>query len=261
MKQAVVLPRLKLRRRAKFIYNTQLDSRIWCSDGQMNKLVSNALQLIAWNYIRYLQHIGFPLPDNMIRDIFIHGSTSNYYYDDTSDIDICIVADLSDMREKFDGIDIYVLLKSALGAWLRNYCIKVCGRGVDIEVADAGHPRYAENVYKVGSAYSLAQDKWIRRPQLLKDSEVRAIRRAARVKYHEIRRMYRKICHDKMASDFIETFLERLTHERKKSYADNFMQPVTAETMAFRMARRCGMLRDLRNRAMKQRSRDFNLSV
>lgn len=258
---AVVLPRLKLKRRAKFIYNTKLDSCIWCPDGQMNKLASNALQLVAWNYIRYLQHIGFPLPDNMIHDIFVHGSTSNYYYDDTSDIDICIVADLSKMRETFNGVDIYVLLKSALGSWLRNYRIRICGRGVDIEVADVNNPRYAENVYKVGSAYSLARDSWIRRPQLLKDDEVRTIRRAARVKYREIRRMYHKICHDKMAPDFIETFLARLTHERKESYAGNFMQPITAETMAFRMARRCGILRDLRERAMKQRSRDFNLSL
>ncbi len=256
---AAVLQKLKFKHRAKFIYNTKLDPRIWNTDGNMNTLTSNALQLVAWNYIRYLQHVGFPLPDSMINDIFIHGSTSNYYYDDTSDIDICIVADLSKMSETFPGVEIYPLLKSALGAWLRNYRIKICGRGVDIEVADVSSPRYGENIYKVGSAYSLARDEWIRRPELLKPDEVRQIRRDARVKFRKIQKMYKKIRRDKMAPDFIETFLARLTHNRKASYAGNFMQPITAETMAFRMARRCGILRDLRERAAKQRSKNFNL--
>lgn len=87
------------------------------------------------------------------------------------------------------------------------------------------------------------------------------IRRNARMQFREIRKMYRKIRRNKMESDFIETFLLRLTHERKESYAGNFLQPVTAETMAFRMARRCGILRDLRNRVTRQRSKNFNLSV
>lgn len=243
----------------RFIYHNALDARIWNTDGRLNKLVSNALQMVAWEYIAYIQRIGFPLFDECVRDIFVHGSTTNYYYDDTSDIDICIVADMDKMYETFPGVDVYTLMKNALGAWLRNYRIKICGRGIDIEFVDVKTPKYGPNIYKVGSAYSILNDKWIRRPQLLRGEQIRAIRRDARKKFREIRAQYRKIQHDEMADNFIETFLMRMSHERKESYANNFLQPVTADTMAFRMARRARILGNLKERAARQRSRNFNV--
>ncbi len=255
---AAVLQRLKS---PKCIYHKSLEPHIWYANGEINKLASNALQMIAWSYIAYLQRIGFPFKDEYVRDIFIHGSTTNYYYDDTSDIDICIIADLDELYKMFPGIDLYVLLKSMLGSWLRGYRISVFGRGIDIEFVDVNKPYYATGVYKVGSAYSLTRDMWIRRPQLLKPHEIRTIRRNARRIYREIRKQWRKIRNNKMGSDFVETFLMRLSHERKESYMNNFMQPVTAETMAFRMARRRGILRDLRERAARDRSRNFNLTA
>lgn len=244
----------------RFIYHKNLDVRIWNSDGTMNKLVSNALQMVAWEYIAYIQRIGFPLLDECVRDIFVHGSTTNYYYDDTSDIDICIVADMNKMYETFPGVDTYALMKNALGAWRRNYRIKICGRGIDIEFVDVGAPKYGPNIYKVGSAYSIMRDEWIRRPQLLRGEQICKIRRDARRLYREIRAQYRKIRRDEMGDNFVETFLMRLSHERKESYANNFLQPVTAQTMAFRMARRARILGKLKERAAHHRSRNFNVS-
>lgn len=251
----------KLNRRARFIYNTHLEPHIWCPDGQMNKLVSNALQMIIWSYIAYMQHIGFPIADTDVYEIFIHGSSTNYYYDDTSDIDVCIVADLTRMRSLFSGVDLNAIIKGALGSWKRNYDICICGRGVDIEVVDVATPRYGDNVYKVGSAYSIPHDQWIRRPVQLTPDQIKQIRRDALRQFKEIKKLYKQVRHNKMAPEFIETFLRRMTAERKESYAQNPLQPVTPTTMAFRMARRCGMLRKLRQMATAQRSREFNLKL
>ncbi len=245
----------------RFIYNSHLEPHIWCPNDEMNKLVSNALQMVAWGYIVYLQRTGLPVPDDCIRDIFVHGSTTNYYYDHTSDIDICIVMDLTQMYEMFPGVDIYKLMKSLLGSWCRNYNIKICGRGIDIEMVDYNAPKYGPNIYKVGSAYSIMNNAWIRKPVKLRRDEIRKIRRNARIQFREAKKMYRKICRNKMEYDFIETFLMRLAHERKESYAGNFLQPITAETMAFRMLRRCGILHNLRECATKQRSKNFNISI
>lgn len=253
--------RQRLNSRARFIYNRHLEPHIWYPDGQMNKLVSNSLQMIIWSYIAYMQSIGYPIADTDVHEIFIHGSSTNYYYDDTSDIDICIVADLGRMQSLFTGCNINALIKGALGSWKRNYDIRVCGRGIDIEVVDVATPRYGENIYKVGSAYSLARDQWIRRPVLLKPDEIKQIRRDARKQYKEMKKLYKQVRRNKMSPEFIETFLNRMTAERKESYAQNPLQPVTATTMAFRMARRCGMLRKLRQMATELRSREFNLKL
>lgn len=242
-------------------YNNKLEPHIWAPNGDMNTLVSNSLKMIAWGYIAYLQRVGLPISDDMIFDIFVHGSTTNYYYNDFSDIDICIVADLNRLQALLPNVDLYILLKAMLGAWLRNYRIRVCGRGVDIEIVNAANPKYGPGAYKVGSAYSILADKWIHEPIKLSRTELRNIRRSARKKYRMVCKMYRKIKHDKMASDFIETFLMRMMHDRKESYAQNSRQPITAETMAFRLVRQRGILRKLNERAARQRSRNFNLST
>lgn len=251
----------KLKSFPRFIYHNKLDAHIWEPDMQMRKLVSNALQMVSWSYIAFMQRMGYPLPDDAILDIFVHGSSTNYYYDDTSDIDIAIIANLDGMRAMFPNVDINGLMKSALGSWMRYHRIRVCGRGIDIDVLDVNTPRYGPGIYKVGSAYSLKSDSWIRRPELLKPDVVREIRKSAWKIFKDFRRQYNQMRKNNMGADFVDTFMTRITMERKDSYAKNYLQPVTPETMAFRMIRRCGMWRDLIELSARQRSRDFNISL
>ena len=125
---------------------------------------SNSLQMIVWHYIAYMQNAGLPIDDNDIVDIFLHGSTSNYYYDDTSDIDICIVMDVERLSAALRGINIYTITKALQIAWMRKHKIRIYGRGVDISIVDVRQPKYGPDVYKVGPAYSLPRDMWLRRP-------------------------------------------------------------------------------------------------
>lgn len=244
----------------QFIYHSALEPNMWDKSGKLRPLVSNALQICTWGYIASMQRMGFPIADNDIKEIFLHGSTSNYYYDSSSDIDVCIVMDLSAMRAAFPGVDLHGLMKSALGSWRRNYRTQICGRRVDFEIVDSNDaPRFGPNAYKVGSFYSIPRDVWLRAPIKLSKSEIRKIRRQAHAQFRNLRRMYLKILRDKMASDFIETFIGRVGQERNQSFYDNPVQPVTPQTMAFRMARRCGMLMDLHERAAWLRSKNFNV--
>lgn len=244
----------------RFIYHSTQEPNMWDKDGRLRPLVSNALQICTWGYIGFMQKIGFPIADDDIKEIFVHGSTTNFYYDSTSDIDVCILMDMTAMRAALPGMDLNALMKSALGSWRRNYRIRICGRGVDFEIVDINEvPRYGPMAYKVGPMYSIPRDVWLRRPVRLEKREIRQIRRQAHAQFRNLRRMYIKIVQDKMASDFIETFIGRLGQERKQSYAENPVQPITPRTMAFRMARRCGILRDLRERAAWLRSKNFNV--
>ena len=80
-------------------------------------------------------------------------------------------------------------------------------------------------------------------------------------KIGDFRRQYKQMRRNNMGADFVDTFMARISMERKDSFAKNYMQPVTPETMAFRMVRRCGMWRKLIDLSARQRSRDFNISL
>lgn len=247
------------RRRPVFVYHNHLDETVWNRDATMRAVVKNALNTMVGSYISYMHRAGLPITHDMISDILIHGSVADYYWDSTSDIDICIIMDWAPLREKFPDVDVYTLMKSLLLSWYRRYRIRIVGHGVDVEVADLNAPAHGENLWKIGSRYSLMHDAWIVRPNLLSPDAVRDIRRAALEKYREIEREYKNICRNKMSAGFVDAFLGRLWAERDVALHENTNSCVCPGAMAFRMARRTGILRDLFERAAQNRSRNFNV--
>lgn len=177
----------------RFIYHDKLEPRIWNPDTSINLLVQNSLMMIAWSYIAFLQQNGFPFDDSDICDVIVHGSTSNYYYDNTSDIDLCIVANFEHLYSTFPPINLNVVLRSMLMIWKRNFKLRVAGRGVDITIVDVANPQYIEGRHKVGGEYSLMHEKWIKQSVRLSDTELRTMRRVARKKYRKYKQMYHHI--------------------------------------------------------------------
>ncbi len=242
-------------------YHPQLEPKLWMKNGKLNQLASNALQMAAWDYIAFMQNAGISLNDSDIIDIFIHGSTTNYYYDESSDIDICIVANLDNMQSGMPGCDLHAIAKAMQNSWMRKNIIKIYGRGIDITIVDVRSPKYGPNQYKVGSAYSLPGDEWIHKPIKLTQTQIRDIRRQARIKYKEFVKLYRRLARNKMNDTFIDTMIGRLWFERRNAYAQSPQQPITPDTMAFRMIRRHGVLQHAKSRMAQLRSKNFNLTI
>lgn len=243
----------------QFPYHDQLDHRLWLSNGQIRTLIFNALNLLIDNYIEFLRRMGIPMPPDSIHDIILHGSATNYYYDDSSDIDICIVVDLQAAYNAMPTVNVMALLNAAMTHWRRSHEINVCGMRMDIAFTDVHNAEYGGK-YKPGSMYSLKHNKWLVHPTRLTDAAIREMKMVARQRYQEIRKMYKRIMRDKMGPDFIETFLNRLEVERKQSLIDMPACGTNATVLAFRMMRRAGIYEKLRIRAIEQRSKNFNLS-
>lgn len=245
-----------------FVYHKTLAPRIWNADLSIDQLVSQSLQMMAWEFVRYLQMVGIPLQDADVRDIFVHGGISNYYWDKCSDIDMCILVDLSRVRAALPAdIDWFMLYKSLLHSWKRTYRISIHGRGVDISIADVTEMYGAGNTgyHKVGPAYSLVHNSWIRPPQRMSDAQIRALRRGARLRYRVIMRQCRYMLRTKMSDAFIDAYLVNLQNIRTQSMAAQYQTPVTPMTMAFKMVRNSGTLRKLRKLALRQRSKTYRL--
>lgn len=243
-----------------FVYNRRLEPNLWAPDMQLRTMPSNSLQMIVWHYIAYMQNVGLPVKDEDIVDVFLHGSTSNYYYDSTSDIDICIVMDIRRLSNALPGVDIFALTKAMKIAWMRNRRIRIYGRGVDISVVDVAQPKYGPGMYKVGPAYSLPRDMWIRRPMRLGDAEIRTLRRQAHKIYRRYKKLFLECYKNKMSDTFLDTFLSRLWSERIDAYSVSPQQPITPETMAFRMMRRCGILNKIKVRMETIKNKNFTLT-
>ena len=249
-------------RRAKFVYNASLEPRLFDADDQLRPLVVDALMLVANNWLGYLQRLGFPIAASDIRDVVVYGSITNYYYDADSDIDIVIYADLKKLVKSMPEIDIGSVTRALLFAWTKSFDLRILGRNIDMHVEDATEMRDGLVMSKPGSMYSLMRRCWIRRPQMLSNDVVKQIRRDAIARYRKIRQTYYEICLNKMGPEFIQEYIKQLRDERDNVIhnTSHVVQPVSAVEMAFRMARKVGILDDLNARIARQRVKNFDLS-
>ena len=242
-----------------FKYHKTLAPRVWDSQTKINPLVRQSLMMMAGELVRYLGDVvKLPISPSDIRDALVHGSITNYYWDKYSDIDLCVVADLSRLRQMLNGADETVIINSLKHSWRRTFKISLFGRGVDFSLVDV-NDGYDATHKKVGPSYSLVQDRWIETPVRLSDSELRSLRRVAYVKKHAIMRQCRTILRQQMLPEYIDTYLVNLQKIRSQSMRAQYKQPITSMTMAFKMVRNTGMLRRLRRISREQRSRKYQL--
>ena len=242
-----------------FKYHKTLAPRVWDSRTKINPLVRQSLMMVAGEFIRYLSEVvKLPIASSDIQDALVHGSITNYYWDKYSDIDLCIVADLSRVRNMFRGADDTVIINSLKHSWKRTFKMSLFGRGVDLSLVDI-HDGFDATYKKVGPSYSLVKDCWINPPVRLSVAELRSLRRVAYVKKCAIMRQCRAMLRQKMLPEFIDTYLVNLQRLRTKSMSAQYKQPITSMTMAFKMVRNTGVLRRLRRVSREQRSRKFQL--
>ncbi len=252
--------KMKLFKFPRFVYHNKMDTRIWANDDALKPDVNTSLMLIAHNFINSLQNVGLPLTNDDIIEVTIHGSSTDLYYDATSDIDLCIVADLKKISSAVPGIKLATVMRALKNGWIRNFRFKIYGRGVDVTIADVNSNPYSNGHFKVGPIYSVLKKKWLNPRVTLTPPQVKQLRRDTWKKFRAWRKMYKRACRDKMGADFLDMLMKRINQERTLSYDNNPTQPVTPEVMAFRMMRQCGYIRDLQERSAKYRSKNFNIT-
>lgn len=242
--------------RRGFKYHKYLYPGIWDKSNNLDPLVSQAAQMIAWDFVRYLQFLGVPLNKSDVVDIIIHGSTTNYYWDKKSDVDIGIIADLSRVQEWNRNGNLGVMLKAFSQNWRRIRPMKIAGKSIDITLMDKDQG-YAKNHWKVGSIYSLVQETWINKPIRLSRTELRSLRRVARKKYRVLMRQCKRILRQNMSSEFIDAYLLNLRRMRINAFSENYTQPVISYAMAFKMLRNTGITRKMREKSKMLQSKTY----
>lgn len=149
-------------------YHSKLNPKLWRNE----RLVAGLRDFLLKNSYKFAEFSR--VPRGKIVDVIITGGNSNYNYTKYSDIDVHIIAKVTDEQAK-------ALYQKKVEWASRNKDLKFAGYPVEFYVE-----QYDENRPAGQGAYSLLQDKWISVPKhldkiaALNDSSV-----LARIK-HEI---------------------------------------------------------------------------
>jgi hypothetical protein len=138
------------------IYNNTLNPAVWNEDETIKPEVSQMILEVAKNFYKDTE---LTPP---IRDILMLGSSANYNWTKTSDIDIHVSIDFSELKMPVDDAKNYTnALKSA---WNSLHDIHIKKHNVELYIQNIDHKTHALGIY------SLIQNKWIIKPnkQLIK---------------------------------------------------------------------------------------------
>ncbi|MBR4891763.1 MAG: nucleotidyltransferase domain-containing protein [Alphaproteobacteria bacterium] len=245
--------------RRKFQYHKTLAPYIWDNSAEINQLVSQSLQMMVAEYIRYLGNvIGLPISSEDIVDIFIHGSIANYYWDKHSDIDLCIVADLSKLNKTLPNLDKLLFFRNMYWGWRSSFGVSLFGHNVDIFILDTTE---VQSVFTntVDTFFSLFSNKWAIPPKRVPDEELNALQKTTYKKYRVIKRQCKHILKQKMTYDFIDAYLVALKRHRRKNSTSSYNYMITSTQMAFKMARNSGMFSKLQKASRRQKSKRYTM--
>ncbi len=238
----------------------KLNPQIWGKDNLLKKPVSDMIMLIMRSYldsIRVLQHIDIDESD--IRDVFVYGSSANYFYTKKSDIDICIVIDFDSVAAKNPNVAVNAQnFKLFYYNWAMTHHCKIYGRKTDVSIEKANNYFFA-NRYRSGPCWSVIKNEWTFKPIIVSDAEFKTIRSQARYVYKQMMHDFRRVRRNGMTMLDTKKMYDNIYASKNATHYANADQPITYMYIAFRKIRDRGIIAKLRDRMVELESKDFVL--
>ena len=167
----------------------KLDPKLWLNNEHIKPDVRDMLLAISWNLIDFIRNrYALNIHNSDIKDIIMFGSTANYFYTKKSDIDICIVMDITALEQQYPNMNIMKMLKLYYYDWAMVHTCSIRGRKIDLNFEIYGAPQF-NGRYRTGANYSIMHDDWIFKPIIIPRQELRDI-------VHQGNTIYKQIIHD-----------------------------------------------------------------
>lgn len=136
------------------IYNNTLNPDLWINNNTLKPEVRESLLKIAHDFYTDTE-LAAP-----IEDIYMLGSSANYNWSPTSDIDLHVVIDFKKINS---DVDVTKQLVDALKSnWNKNHNVTIKGKKVEVYIQDINEKNRSTGVY------SILNNKWILMPQKIK---------------------------------------------------------------------------------------------
>lgn len=211
------------------IYNSVLNPSIWETDNNIKTDVLNALLKVANTFYKSTE-LTVPL-----EDIYFLGSTAGYNWTPTSDIDLHLVIDFSQIDQNEDLVKQYV--DGLKTKWNQAHDIKIGNHPVEVYIQDK------KEINKSQAVYSLMKNAWVKKP---KHEDPKIDKDAIKKKYHQYVK-YIDSAIQEQDLDKIKKLIKRL-YEIRQSGLDASGEYST-ENLVFKLLRSTGYINKLRDAA------------
>lgn len=226
-----------------------LNPKVWNGANKLQPKIKRALLRIAEGYTEFLN---MP-PGFSVMDIIITGSNANYNYTKYSDLDLHIIANISEKESKECNIvDVKEFFRAKKSLWGQQHDIKL--HGVPVEV----YVQLEDEKLVAAGVYSLMQGKWVHQPEKIETKTFHIDQYAINVKADAI------ICEiDNIIANNIDEMgvirkiKDKIKQMRKSGLANGGEYSV--ENLAFKTLRNKGYLEKL-DKYQKQ-IMDLDLSI
>jgi predicted nucleotidyltransferase len=136
------------------IYNNTLNPDFWQDSNTLKPEIREALLKIAQDFYTDTE---LTAP---IEDIYMLGSSANYNWSPTSDIDLHVLVDFKKINS---DVDLTKQLVDALKSnWNKNHNVTIKGRRVEVYIQDFNEKNRSTGVY------SVLNNKWVLMPQKIR---------------------------------------------------------------------------------------------
>lgn len=236
-----------------------LDKKIWENDDTLHTDVHNMLMAIVWNFIDYVRtKRNMDIRNSDLCDVFIFGSITNYFYDKKSDIDMCIVLNLENLKQNYQGFNILQTLRLYYYDWAMIRHCSIHGRKIDLNFADINEPLYV-NRYRSGPNYSILKQTWIFKPVPVSDKDFKDIVNKGLDIYKQVIHNYNLVKRNGFRIEDMENFFKDFMAYKRAVHHINFEQNITPMYVAYHKIKRRGIIKTLQNKMQKRQTQKFTL--
>ena len=130
-------------------FHSRLNPDLWIND-RLRPIVRLHLFQIAKAFVQFID-----VKDLRLTDITISGSNASYNYNDNSDIDLHLIADVDGPCEE----NLQALFMAKKSMFNDQYDINILGHAVEVYVQDSDQPHISNGVY------SVYNDSWTKYPE------------------------------------------------------------------------------------------------
>lgn len=155
-KTEIVYVQNKVAEATSLEYHKELNPKLWDKDGYLKSEIKEKLIQIADTWINFAR-----ITPDLVHDIVITGGNVNYNYTAHSDIDLHVVISRYELNADRDFVDEFLQDKKILWT-LQHQNISIYGYPVELYAQDIN-----EIPHKNQGVYSIIQNKWLARPQML----------------------------------------------------------------------------------------------
>lgn len=222
------------------LYQSTLNPVIWQSDENIKPEISAKLLKIASDFYAEIKI------KPALKDVLLLGSSANYNWTTTSDIDIHLVIDINELG--VDQKEAQNYLNALKSKWNYEHDITIKGYNVEGYIQDVNHKTHATGIYSLMKGY------WIVKP---KKQKVIIDKEMVKSKYNDYVYKINRFTEEPTTVDKLNTLINDL-YKMRQTGLDSSGE-MSAENVVFKLLRSKGYIKRIRD--LKKDVYDHSVSI